>query len=210
MARIVMGLLCCLLVVTTGCAKKEEAPTPKDPNIAVTCIGIMPVQPGVRLEGNLTVAAAKKLREGGYILDALIKQKIAGREGYRFVSPSQVFAAQDDQGDSTAVQLQRVAGQISCNAVLEVKINRYSDRIGGRYSAKEPASVSFEYRLYDVENNKVLCHGRYDEVQKSVMENLYNWSRASKRGFTWVTAEELLREGVDEKFEQCGYLMGDE
>ena len=39
------------------------------------------------------------------------------------------------------------------------------------------------------------------------MENLYNFSSAKQRGFTWITAEELLREGLVKKLGECSYLQ---
>jgi hypothetical protein len=38
------------------------------------------------------------------------------------------------------------------------------------------------------------------------MENLFNFSSARKRGFTWVTAEEMLREALQSKLSECPYL----
>ena len=55
-------------------------------------------------------------------------------------------------------------------------------------------------------SGQVLCRGRFDETQESVMENLFNFSSARKRGFTWVTAEEMLREGLQNKLSECPYL----
>ena len=75
------------------------------------------------------------------------------------------------------------------------------------YGVKEPAAVTFDYRLYEVNEGKVLCHGRFDERQQSVMENLLTLGKASSRGFSWITAEQLMREGLKERLDQCGYFL---
>ena len=53
----------------------------------------------------------------------------------------------------------------------------------------------------------MLCHGRFDERQQSVMENLLSLGKASSRGFSWITAEQLMREGLKERLDQCGYFL---
>ena len=52
----------------------------------------------------------------------------------------------------------------------------------------------------------MLCHGRFDEQQQSVMENLFTLGKAGRRGMTWLTAEELAREGLLGQLEQCKHL----
>jgi hypothetical protein len=89
-------------------------------------------------------------------------------------------------------------------------LRRYKDRVGGQYTAKEPASVAFDFRLIAIPEGAVLCSGTFDEVQKSVMENLFNIKAATERGFTWVTAEQLMREGLRARFEKCSYLSNEE
>jgi hypothetical protein len=54
----------------------------------------------------------------------------------------------------------------------------------------------------------VLCHGRFDEQQQSVMENLLALPKAQSRGLIWLTAEELARDGLQERLGQCSYLGG--
>ncbi len=196
------------MFIISGCAKKpEQKPVPRDPGLAVSCIGVMPVQPAVDVTSAMSFAQAKQLKEGATIMDSLLKKEFAGRREFRFVSPAQVYGLDVDGTGSELGRLQKVAEQMSCNAMLEINISRFLDRIGGEYTAKDPASVAFQYRLYEVGEGKILCQGSFDEVQQSLMENLYNWKNAKNRGFTWITSEQLLQEGIQEKFSQCGYLL---
>ena len=66
--------------------------------------------------------------------------------------------------------------------------------------------TTFAYRLYETGEGRVLCHGRVDERQQSVMENLFTLSKAKSRGLIWLSAEELARDGLREKFGECSYL----
>ena len=38
------------------------------------------------------------------------------------------------------------------------------------------------------------------------MENLLEWNKANTRGFVWITAEELMREGVKGKLAASPYF----
>lgn len=197
-----------LLIGLSGCSQKQaQKPAVKDPHVAISCIGVMPVQPSAENESGLAYAQAKQLQDGAAVMDALIKKELAGRNEFRFAHSAQAYNL--DVGGNPFSRLQKVAEQLSCNAMLEITLNRYVDRVGGEYTAKDPAAVAFHYKLYAMDQGRVLCSGRFEEVQQSLMENLYNWKRASKRGFTWITSEELLLEGIREKFSQCPYLAAD-
>jgi len=102
-------------------------------------------------------------------------------------------------GESTLILASMVGKSINCNAVLESTVKRYAERIGGRYSVESPASVAFEMRLISLDTSSVLWSAKFDEVQKSVMENILEWKKANTRKFTWITAEELMQEGVKGK-----------
>jgi len=200
-------LLVGVLVFAGGCSQKQEAPVKaKTQQISLSCIGVMPVVSGVDQEAGISPADAKSLREGVRVLDSLLQRQLSGRDDVRYVTRSQLQAIESSGVESSLARSRNVGNFLSCNGVLEFKLWRYKDRVGGQYTAKDPASVSFTYRLLEANSGTVLCQGRYDEVQQSVLENLYNFSNARKRGFTWVTAEELLREGVTQKLGECSYL----
>jgi len=204
-------LLVGVLIISGGCSRKQEAPVKaKAQQISLSCIGVMPVVSGVDQEAGISPADAKSLKEGVRVLDSLLQRQLSGRDDVRYVTRSQLQAIESSGVESSLARSRNVGDFLSCNGVLEVKLWRYKDRVGGQYTAKDPASVSFTYRLLEVNSGTVLCQGRYDEVQQSVLENLYDFSSARKRGFTWVTAEELLREGVAQKLGECSYLKPSE
>jgi len=46
----------------------------------------------------------------------------------------------------------------------------------------------------------------FKETQQSLMSNLMTFGKAENRGFKWITVEELVRQGIHEKIEECPYL----
>jgi hypothetical protein len=155
-------------------------------------------------------AEAEKLQDGIRVLDRLLKQHFISRSDVRLVSDSQISGMDKNLPAQPLARARVIADRLSCNAVLETTLRRYRDRIGGEYTAREPASVAFDYRLIAIPEGTILCSGTFDEVQKSIMENLYNLKSASERGFTWVTAEQLMKEGLRVRFAECPYFAADE
>ncbi|PIE58698.1 MAG: hypothetical protein CSA33_02010 [Desulfobulbus propionicus] len=200
-------LAACGLLVLTGCASRQtEGMVQRDPDLAITCFGVMPVQTAVDYDNTFSFSSAKQLKEGAAMLDRILHQYLGGHKGFRYVSADQVYGIENALEGPPIGRLKAVGAMINCNVMLEVQISRYVDRLGSEYTAREPASVAFDYRLVETEKNQVLCRGHFEEQQQYVLENLLTLNKAGKRGFTFVTAPELLREGVEEKFSQCGYL----
>ncbi len=203
MAVIITGLA----FIVSGCtAKQGGVETNTVDEVSLTCIAVLPVVFGQEHDGKLTPLDKKRLAGGVLTLDSLLKDRLYGSADVRFVAQDQSPVASYDGGASFLSMLREVGSQTGCNGVLAVTLHRYRDRSGGSYAADEPASVAFSWRLVEVNSGAVLCHGRYDETQESVMENLLYFKRASKRGFAWVTAERLLADGLDGQFADCSFL----
>lgn len=128
-----------------------------------------------------------------------------------FAEQPQVVILSDDQLESllggatgNRQQLIRVAGEkLNCQAALLITLKRYRERLGDEYSATEPASLAFEFRLVNTIDGNLLCYGQFDETQQPVSENILAIGKAFKRGFKWITVAELTREGLRHKFESC-------
>jgi hypothetical protein len=88
-------------------------------------------------------------------------------------------------------------------------LNRFKDRVGGQYTADEPASVSFSYRLIAIPDGTVICRGAFDETQQSVMENLFSIRTGADNAFSWLTAQQLMEQGLAERLQDCSYLAKD-
>ncbi len=205
-----LGLLC-LSLLSVGCSKNTTSqPVPEVSGYAVTCIGVLPAVTPYNFDDNVPAAEAKQLQNGVRVLDRLLKQQFISRSDVRLVSDGQISGMDKNLPAQPLARARVIADQLSCNVVLETTLRRYRDRVGGKYTASDPASVAFDYRLITIPDGTVLCSGTFDVVQKSVMENLYNFKTASERGFTWVTAEQLVKEGLQARFSECSYFAADE
>ncbi|HHD56827.1 MAG TPA: hypothetical protein ENK89_04020 [Desulfobulbaceae bacterium] len=209
MQKIIVLAVVGVSLVISGCGNKEKsAVIAKNPDIVLSCIGVLPVTVKVdNAQSDQAVANGKELQDGVLVMDKLLQKQFMAREDIRFISSAQMNGLEEGDTEDALSTARKAAGFLSCNGILQVTLHRYRQRVGGKYTASVPASVAFSYRLIDVNSTTVLCSGRFDETQQSVMANLYTFNSARKRGFTWITAEELAREGMQEKFHECPYLQ---
>jgi hypothetical protein len=175
--------------------------------VTVSGIAVMPVRSAVDFEDAASAADEKSLSDGSQVMNGLLKEVLAGKPGVRFVT-EQSRTGSNEGAVNKLEAARRIAAQQGCNTILETTLSRYNERVGGDYGVKQPAAVTFAYKLYEVGEGRVLCHGRFDEQQQSVMENLLALPKAQSRGLIWLTAEELARDGLQERLGQCSYLGG--
>lgn len=194
-----LGLLG-LAVLTGGCGGKTAGKEP-DSHFTANCIAVLPPALAADPERQPSAAEEKVLHDGVHALDKALKAYFSGRDDVRMLSGESVSNSWNSLERAKAA-----AAQSGCNAVLATALNRYEERIGGAYTAKEPAAAGFSYRLLAMPEGRVLCLGRFDEEQLSLMENLLNFSTSAENSFAWVTAERLLTQALRDRLDSCPYL----
>ena len=201
----ILGILF-LSLLSSGCSKKNMNSTEQPPDFAVSCVAVASASSGTPLDSELlSKIERKELEDGLYYLNDFLKKHFVSRSDVRLFSDGQL----GDSEDSAAPSLERArkfADQLSCNAVLETTLHRYKERVGGNMTAKEPASVAFEYRLLAMPDGKVLCLESFDAEQKSLMENLLGFREGTGGSLTWLSAKEFMKKGLRNRLEKCSYL----
>ena len=99
---------------------------------------------------------------------------------------------------SVAQQLQMTGKALEVDGVLTGYVSCFSERVGYRFSAERPASVSFGVYLIRSSDGELAWGNIFDKTQQSLFENLFQASMFFRRGLQWVTVAELAEEGVDE------------
>jgi len=207
--RNILVILICCFVLFVGCSgkKKSTSESSKSPTYPVTCIGVLPAVSGVDLDGTASPEQVKALRQGTSVMNRLLKQELAGLENITFITVDHLAGLQMSGGEKPLEYARMIGESIGCNAILETTVWRYTERIGGKYTAEAPSSVAFDSRLIGIDQSAVIWSAKFDEVQVSVLENIYDWGKANTRGFSWISAEELMLEGLKEKLENSPYFM---
>jgi hypothetical protein len=144
--------------------------------------------------------------EGRRVLSTIIAEYFAMKENVNILSPMQQESLTGTFIGNLHKRARHIGMQAQGDAVLITRLIDYRKLEGKKYGANEPASVSFDYSLIHLESGKTLCKGSFEETQKTLLSDLLSFGKASKRNFEFVSAETLLREGVERKFGDCRYL----
>lgn len=89
-----------------------------------------------------------------------------------------------------------VAREFNADTVFFTRITRYIEREGSELGVDRPASVSFDAELYEVQSGKILWRYYYSETQQPLLYDVSKIRKFVERGAKWVTADELIREGI--------------
>ncbi len=79
----------------------------------------------------------------------------------------------------------------------------WKERRGNEWSVEEPAKVTLELNLIDI-NELKLQRFLFDERQQSLSENILNMGVFFKRGARWVSAGELAGGGLEQGVKELG------
>ncbi|WP_417915972.1 hypothetical protein [Candidatus Electronema sp. JC] len=189
-----------LALAAGGCAGKNGGPDKeKLPDFRLSCAAVLPVAQAAE-------AGQQALAEGAAVLNQQLRGYFGNRTDIRLISADE---AGDAGGPRTSLAAAKAAAEkVGCNAILETTLHRYKERLGGEYTAKEPAAIGFSYRLLALPDGAALCRGRFDEEQEPLMNNLFKFRQSAENGFAWVTAERLLEQGLHERLDSCSFLSG--
>ncbi len=201
-----------LLVWSTACSPVQNAQQDAADVVAgIDTIGVLPVQV---LIGDEDVAGSpglqtKKaaLQQGARVVENILRKELNANKKVRFIRESELLARKDvlvQGGGGRAIV--SLGQHLGLDAVLVGVVERYRQREGNEYAATVPASVSFTLRLYDARNGAILWSTRIDETQEALLDNLFSFGKAQRRGFRWVRAEELLAHEIQERLAQQPYL----
>ena len=133
-----------------------------------------------------------------FLFDRLVAEK-----RYILVSPGQakgIFSNIVDLDRNMAISpvkiIQEVGKTFGANAVLIGHIYRWREREGTDYAINRPASVAFDLHLVRPADGAILWRGRFDKTQRSLFENLFDWTTFKEGGGRWMTADKLAMCGL--------------
>lgn len=93
---------------------------------------------------------------------------------------------------------------VPADYLLVPQILEWREREGGEWGVNEPARVVLELTLLDVGNQRVVHRYRFEESQRSLSEDLLRVRTFFHRGGKWLTAQELMRDGLREGLREMG------
>lgn len=198
----------CLLLLASACVRQPSSPETDNLPQTVGSIVVLPV--GVMKESGAPPPSpqqVKAMTEGVAALDQIVAEALGANPKVHLLSAEEVDVHSRGYGGSPMAQALTVGKEVGAEAVMVWGLVRYRERQGGDYGVQSPASVAFQYRLLHTATGRTLCATSFEETQQAGADNLLSLNTMAKRGFKWVQAPVLLREGVGKKLAECQYLQ---
>lgn len=199
---VVSGSLVALLLAGCAGTTGQTSVDSGSPEMkSLSCIAVLPVSPVFMTAGKPTQSQIENMDKGAKYLDTVLAKQLQTHAKVKFANDAQVTV-----GSRDTTQLRQVAASTGCEAVLVTEIVRYQQRVGGEAAVDMPASASFSFHLLHAASNRSIWNADFDETQESLLGNLLTFNKAEKRGFKWITVEEMVAQGATEQLEACPYL----
>ena len=176
--------------------------------IAVLPPAVSATAPAQSVPFGTSPAARSSEKEAPENLARFIYSAMVSLPNWQIVSDSEVREVGTSLPPSDgAARLTRIGEMVYADAVMMGRVQRYRERVGDEWGAKSPASVSFVLELIDVRRGDVVWSARFDETQKSLSENLFAVGDIGQRGVRWLSADQLVQEGVKKAIGQLHDIL---
>ena len=135
--------------------------------------------------------------EGAVVLTRLMETKL--ERFYYLIPKEKVNVLLSKTKSLRAQQISILLGrELGVDAVLMGLVTYFQSRKGSDYAVSQPASVAFELHLTDGKRGTLLWSANFDKTQKSLSEDLSNFSSFLQGEWRWLTAEGLMELGVNQ------------
>lgn len=191
-------------IFLSGCSDFSSKIKPEEKRVeSIHCIAVTPVIAYV--EDGLPEMQTEKLKQGAVYTTEVIKALIKDNPRIRLIDASDGAAVAQGVSRGRLGVVNEIGERVGCQAVLLTTLQRFEQRKGSDMAVEEPASAAFEMTLHHVPSGNVLWAREFQETQEPFLTNIFS-SKMGRWGFRWVTVEELVRQGVEERLAECPYL----
>lgn len=198
--------LFCLLLAIVSCAPVQKGPADSGPPPTISSLLVLPVDPVISVKELSDKDKVKALQHGATVMDDLLAASLKKRRvpDLTLLSENQ-FEGQIGSRIGSRLSLGlAVAKEMGKDALFSMRLSRFAERQGNKYSVKAPASLAFEFKVVRAKTGEVLCSGSFDQSQPTLFENLFSFSRKSLR---WMTVREFAETALKQKLDNCPVLQ---
>lgn len=201
--------LCLIVLALTSCSSKNGG-SGQDVQVAVqplSCIAVIPAVTSVDKDDTVRYEEARLLEKGASYATTVLVDKLSGNEKVRLINSAQMSDAVSEVSGGVSGTIKALGETVNCEGVLITTVRRFVQRDGTELSVDTPASADFKMVLRHAPTGAMLWSADFQETQEPLLSNIFSFSKAQKRGFHWVTAEELLEQGLTQRLAECPYLQ---
>jgi hypothetical protein len=198
-----LPLLMLLSCSSTGLGNKQvEAPL-----VPLSCIAVLPAGTSVEQDQNISYERAQSLEKGARFATSVMTAELRGKPKVMILTSEQVSSAVSEVSGGITGTVAALGRRLNCDAVLLTTVRRFDQRQGTELAAESPAVVNFDMSLRHAESGAVLWSADFKETQESFLSNIFSNNKMRSQGFRWLTAEQLMEQGIKERLASCPYLQ---
>ncbi|MFA7383914.1 MAG: hypothetical protein WC001_10740 [Desulfurivibrionaceae bacterium] len=194
-----------LLFLFSGCARTSAQVQAED-LLPVKTILVLPAEVDANGQGSRSPNDLQQLEKGRKLLDTMLAEHFSGRKEVTLLTEGQRDSLDKDMTRCRTTAAVTICRTTKADAVLLFTLQRFTEREGIESSIVSPASVAFDYKLIHAETGRTLCSGVFDETQKPLLDDMFQFFKKLKRGVKWLSAEELASDGFQQKIADCPNL----
>lgn len=201
---------CCAVFLLSSCSSTPETSgglQTRAPLVPLSCIAVLPAGTSVDKDETISYEEAQSLEKGAALATTVIGETLAGNETVRIITSNQLSELVPGISGGVSGTVAALGEKMNCDAVLITTVRKFRQREGGDYSVESPASADVRMVLRHAANYNVLWAADYRETQESFLKNIFSYSKMQKRGFKWITVEDLLEQGIKDRLAECPYLQ---
>lgn len=193
-----------VLALLSGCARTTAQVQPEE-LLPIKTIVVLPVE--ILSDGQSRPAKEmQQLEKGQMLLDTMLAEYFSDRKDIALLTPGQRDALEKEMLRCRTSAVVTMCRTKVADAVLLCTLQRFTEREGSEYSIVNPASVAFDYKLVHAETGQTICSGTFNETQQPLLSDMFQFFKKAQRGVKWLSAEELARDGFQQKITDCPYL----
>jgi len=202
-------ILSSVLLWLSSCSlfsEKGHGTVVKTPIEPLACIVVLPASTSVGKSDTINYTDARNLEKGADVVTSVMSRELAGNSKVRVLTSNQISTLIPEVSGGISGTVAALGKKLNCDGVLTTTVGRFRQREGGEYASESPASATFKMVLRRASTGSILWSADFKETQESFLSNVFSFDKAKGRGFKWITAEELLEQGVMERLAVCPYL----
>ena len=201
--------LCLIILTLTSCSSKnggssQDVQAPVQP---LSCIAVIPAVTSVDKDDTVRYEEARLLEKGASYATTVLVDELSGNAKVRLINSAMMSDAVREVSGGVSGTIKALGEKVNCEGVLITTVRRFVQRDGTELAVDTPASADFKMVLRHAPTGAMLWSADFQETQEPLLSNIFSYSKAQKRGFHWVTAEELLQQGLTQRLAECPYLQ---
>lgn len=200
--------LCLLAFGISSCSTMsgsggKEVQAPVQP---LSCIAVIPAVTSVDKDDTVRYEEARLLEKGAAHATSYMADTLSSNPKVRMINSAQMSAAVREVSGGVSGTIKALGEKVNCEGILITTVRRYVQRDGTELAVDTPASADFKMVLRHAPTGAMLWTADFQETQEPFLSNIFSYNKAQKRGFSWITAEELLEQGLQQRLDDCPYL----